>query len=345
MAEELLPKLRVADWLDRAEAAQRQMDHLDLRDLRSVIASGDDSTIARDETARALNIELKAALVRRQDEELHLWIGDIDAALGVGRVIRALRLSSQPPKAGVMFPPELARRLGEAAGQSLQPTDSADRWIAVLEAAAFSPVRSLVVPAAAPETITDDLRVDRDSPRPGAPADRDPARRRDSRRNAAAQAAAAEPPPGRQAPSRQSGRPEAGPQAEGKTARGQGDRPGAEAKATPPEAESPSVEPTAPEAEPATAAGTGSSEAAPVAESESHAAEPDTAPAEPVAEAAPAQPTEPDTAPAQPERTVDRARHRTGAADGARHRTGPAQRPVDRGRRNTGPARSRISRA
>ncbi|MET0661858.1 MAG: hypothetical protein ABWZ42_01880, partial [Ilumatobacteraceae bacterium] len=134
MAEELLPKLRVADWLDRAEAAQRQMDHLDLRDLRSVIASGDDSTIARDETARALNIDLKAALVRRQDEELHLWIGDIDAALGVGRVIRALRLSSQPPKAGVMFPPELARRLGEAAGQSLQPTDSADRWIAVLEA-------------------------------------------------------------------------------------------------------------------------------------------------------------------------------------------------------------------
>ncbi len=158
MAEELLPKLRVADWLDRAEAAQRQMDHLDLRDLRSVIAAGDDSTIARDETARALNIELKASLVRRQEEELHLWIGDIDAALGVGRVIRALRLSSQPPKAGVMFPPELARRLGEAAGQSLQPTDSADRWIALLEAAAFSPVRSLVVPAAPPETISDDLR-------------------------------------------------------------------------------------------------------------------------------------------------------------------------------------------
>ncbi len=159
MAEELLPKLRVADWLDRAEAAQRQMEHLDLRDLRSVIAAGDDSSIARDETARALNIELKSALVRRQEEELHLWIGDIDAALGVGRVIRALRLSSQPPKAGVMFPPELARRLGEAAGQSLQPTDSADRWIAVLEAAAFSPVRSLVVPAAPPETITDDLRA------------------------------------------------------------------------------------------------------------------------------------------------------------------------------------------
>jgi hypothetical protein len=159
MAEDLLPKLRVAEWLDRAEAAERQMDHLDLRDLRSVIIAGDDSIVARDETAVALNVELKASLVRRQAEELQLWIEDIDASLTVGRVIRALRLSSQPPKAGVMFPPELARRLGEAATQALQPDDTADRWIAVLEAAAFSPVRSLVAPTVAPATITDDLRA------------------------------------------------------------------------------------------------------------------------------------------------------------------------------------------
>ena len=39
MAEELIPRLRVADWLDRAEAAQRQLEHLDLRDLRSVVAA------------------------------------------------------------------------------------------------------------------------------------------------------------------------------------------------------------------------------------------------------------------------------------------------------------------
>src|SRR5262245_13664585 len=34
MAEELLPKVRVAEWLDRADAAQRDIDDLDLRDLR-----------------------------------------------------------------------------------------------------------------------------------------------------------------------------------------------------------------------------------------------------------------------------------------------------------------------
>jgi hypothetical protein len=159
MAEDLLPKLRVAEWLDRADAAKRQMEHLDLRDLRSVVAASEDSIVARDESTRELAQELRASLVRKQDEELLLWFGDIDAAIGVGRVIRALRLSSQPPKAGVMFPPELARRLSEAATAALLPDDPADRWIAVLEAVAFSPVRTLVAPTAPPTTITDDLRA------------------------------------------------------------------------------------------------------------------------------------------------------------------------------------------
>ncbi|RLE22890.1 MAG: hypothetical protein DRJ50_06960, partial [Actinobacteria bacterium] len=158
MAEDLLPKLRVAEWLDRADAALAQMETLDLRDVRSVVAASDDPMVARDESTRAVSAQLKEALVTKQAEELKLWLGDIDAALGVGRVIRALRMSSQPPKAGVMFPPDLARRLGEAATASLQPDDSADRWIAVLEAAAFSPVRTLLVPAAGPRTVTDDLK-------------------------------------------------------------------------------------------------------------------------------------------------------------------------------------------
>jgi hypothetical protein len=159
MAEDLLPKLRVADWLDRADAAQRQMEHLDLRDLRSVVASSDDPMVARDDSTRALAADLKAALQQKQDEEHRQWLEDVDTALGVGRVIRALRLSSQPPKAGEMFPPDLARRLSEAATAGLQPEDTSDRWAAVMEAAAFSPVRTLVAPSAPPTTVTDDLRA------------------------------------------------------------------------------------------------------------------------------------------------------------------------------------------
>jgi hypothetical protein len=159
LAEELLPRLRVAEWLDRAEASIRQIEHLDLRDLRSVVAASEDPIVARDETARAVATELRAALVTKQEQELQLWFEDIETALGVGRVIRALRLSSQPPKAGVPFPTDLAQRLAASAAASLTSADLPDRWCAVLEAAAFSPVRSLIVPQSSPEQVTDELRA------------------------------------------------------------------------------------------------------------------------------------------------------------------------------------------
>jgi hypothetical protein len=157
MAEELLPTLRVAEWRDRAEAAKAQAAELDLRDLRSVVAASGDPMVARDETTRALADELKQLLTTKQEQELQFWYGDIDAALAVGRVIRALRLSSQPPKAGVPFPSDIAQRLADSANASLTPMDAPDRWAAMLEAAAFSPVRALVRPTRKPDAVNDEL--------------------------------------------------------------------------------------------------------------------------------------------------------------------------------------------
>jgi hypothetical protein len=157
MAEELLPRLRVAEWRDRAEAAQRQLEHLDLRDLRSVVAAAGDPMVARDESTRTLAAELQQALAAKQDQELQLWFGDVDAALAVGRVIRALRLSSQPPKAGVPFPADIAQRLLDSTNAALAPMDGPDRWSALLEAAAFSPIRSQIQPIRKPDTVSDEL--------------------------------------------------------------------------------------------------------------------------------------------------------------------------------------------
>jgi hypothetical protein len=157
MAEQLLPKLRVAEWLDRADAAKSVIDDLDLRDLRSVVAAGDDPVVARDESTRAIAAELKQALATKQEKELRLWLDDIDAAIGVGRVVRALKLSSQPPKAGIPFPAELAKRLADAATASLTADSASERWVALLEAAAFSPVRVQVAPTARPEQPSAEL--------------------------------------------------------------------------------------------------------------------------------------------------------------------------------------------
>jgi ribosomal protein L15 len=157
MAENLLPKLRVAEWLDRADAAVADLDALDLRDLRSVVTSGDDPAIARDESTRAVAAKLKEGLAARQEKDHAEWLSDIDAALGVGRVVRALKLSSQPPKAGARFPADLATRLAAAASAALEVDAPADRWVATLEAAAFSPVRSQLSAAAVPAVVAPEL--------------------------------------------------------------------------------------------------------------------------------------------------------------------------------------------
>lgn len=157
MAQDLLPKLRVADWLDRAEAAKRDLDTLDLRDLRSVVAAANDPAIERDESCRSLATELKNGLATRSESDYQQWLSDISAAVEVGRVVRALKMAGQPPKAGAIFPDELGRRLADAAVQNLTPDAFPDRWIAVLEAAAFSPIRSTLTVAAPPTQITPEL--------------------------------------------------------------------------------------------------------------------------------------------------------------------------------------------
>ena len=144
MAQNLLPKLRVADWLDKAEATKSDLATLDLRDLRSVVVASEDPMVMRDETTRALAAELKTALKERQDAAQTLWLSDINDALKVGRTVRALKMTSEPPKAGQPFPSELGAKLAQAATAGLTTETAPDRWIALLEALAFSPIRGQV---------------------------------------------------------------------------------------------------------------------------------------------------------------------------------------------------------
>ncbi len=159
IAEELLPKLRLAEWLDRAEAALRQMEHLDLRDLRSVVAASGDPTVARDEGSTALVAELKAALADQ-------------AGAGAAVVVRRRRRRTcrrsghqsacacrhSHPKAGVPFPVDIAQRLVDSVNASLAPMDSPERWSAMLEGSGLlAGSRSLVKPARKPDEVNDDL--------------------------------------------------------------------------------------------------------------------------------------------------------------------------------------------
>jgi hypothetical protein len=155
MAEALVPKLREAEWLDRAEAARADLDTLDLRDLRSVVVAAD--TGARNEEARALRDELSSGLTRRVTEEHNNWISDMEANLDAGRFVRALRLSSRPPKAGTPLPPALQQRLVDDVSAGLTARTKQELYAAALDALSFSPVRTKVTPAGKPEQPSEDL--------------------------------------------------------------------------------------------------------------------------------------------------------------------------------------------
>ena len=157
LAEQLVPKVRTAEWRDRAEAAQRDLDVLDLRDLRSVVSAAD--AAAKDDETRAMAQALREGLARRADAEHQAWLAELTATVDVGRIVRALRLSSRPPKAGAPLPPELATRLTEGAGAALTDDAPAERWVAVLDALAFSPVRDKVIPASLPKELHPDVRA------------------------------------------------------------------------------------------------------------------------------------------------------------------------------------------
>lgn len=156
LAEKLLPRVRTAEWRDRAEAALRDLEHLDLRDLRSVVSAADART--KDPEVRALAEQLRAGLVARVDAEHAAWLEELTATLDVGRIVRALRVSSRPPKAGAPLPAELSARLTTMAGEALTAEAAPERWVAVIDALAFSPVRDKVIPTSLPGDLHPDVR-------------------------------------------------------------------------------------------------------------------------------------------------------------------------------------------
>lgn len=148
LAEQLLPSVRVADWLDRAEAAAADAEELSLRDLRSVVVSADD--VARDESTRELAGRLRAVLDRRTITEHEEWLRELRGALDGGRVVRALRVSARAPSPGDTLPGDVATRLAEVAGKAMTDAAAPDRWATVLDAVAYSPVRRSVTPLGVP---------------------------------------------------------------------------------------------------------------------------------------------------------------------------------------------------
>ncbi len=155
IAEQHLNQARLAEWRDRADAALADAAELDLRDLRSVVVVGGD--VARDDESRGITDQLKQVLDERMESDHSQWLADLRASVLEGRVVRALRLSSRPVKAGAPLPTELASELAQQASKALAADVEQSRWATVLDALAFSPVRGAVTPVGVPAEPKEEL--------------------------------------------------------------------------------------------------------------------------------------------------------------------------------------------
>jgi len=149
MADELVPAVRLADWKDRAAAAQTAGKDYRLRELRTVVAAS--RTVNLDDEGRTMAKALQESLDQRTTALREEWLARITNALNDGRVQQAVEASIRPPEPGTRCPAELAVRLANAAGEAMTADLAPEEWMRLLDAVVASPVRRTVKPAAIPD--------------------------------------------------------------------------------------------------------------------------------------------------------------------------------------------------
>lgn len=155
MAEELLPKINLATWKDRATAVRGAANDAPLGEVRAVVAAA--STVALDDEGRALHVALQESLESRVTALRQSWLSRVATALAEGRVADALRVASRPPEPAARIPADVAVAMAGAAGAALNPEVPEEQWLALLEAVVSSPVRRTVKPAGLPAQPSEEL--------------------------------------------------------------------------------------------------------------------------------------------------------------------------------------------
>ncbi len=153
LADDLMPRVKTADWLDRAQAALDVSGDLALRDLRQVVTQADG--VARDDASREMAAKLREALAQRMESQRTVWVDDIVSSMDEAKLVRAVRLAGRIPDPGAKLPAEVSLRLVTETNAQLSADTPPDRWLSLVEAAADSPFRRDIVPTALPSTPSD----------------------------------------------------------------------------------------------------------------------------------------------------------------------------------------------
>jgi len=151
IAEQLLPRVNLASWKDRAASAQAAGKELRLRELRAVVTAA--RTVTLDDEARAMARTLQESLDQRVRVLREEWIGRVTKMVDEGRVVDAVHAAARPPEPSTRLPADLAVRLAEVAGEAMTAETPLAQWTALLEAVIESPVRRNVKPRGIPDDL------------------------------------------------------------------------------------------------------------------------------------------------------------------------------------------------
>ncbi|MGH9018965.1 MAG: hypothetical protein ACRDY1_14535, partial [Acidimicrobiales bacterium] len=155
MAEELLPRMNLATWKDRAVTLRTAGRDAPLREMRSVVAGA--STVTLDDEGREFVASMRQELDSRVTALRDAWLARITTALDDNRVADALRVAARPPEPSARVPADMAVRLAESAGSAMAPGVDEATWTDLLDAVVGSPVRRTVKPAGLPADPTPEL--------------------------------------------------------------------------------------------------------------------------------------------------------------------------------------------
>lgn len=148
MAEKLLPATSLANWKDRAHAAQLAGKETRLRDLRAVVTAS--RSVNLDEEGKAMAKSLSETLAARVTARSDEWVGRISAALEAGKITDAFRTAARAPEPSTRLPAQLATTLAATASAALTAETDPREWMALLDAVVASPVRRNVKPLGIP---------------------------------------------------------------------------------------------------------------------------------------------------------------------------------------------------
>lgn len=148
IANDLLGKANLASWKDRAGGAQSAGKELRLRDLRAVVTSA--KTVNLDDEARAMLTDLKTQLTTKVEHLTNEWNTKIAAALEGKDALLAVTLASRPPEFRLQVASTTAAAIATLVSETLTDSLDAAAWVALVQAAAASPMHRSIKPTGIP---------------------------------------------------------------------------------------------------------------------------------------------------------------------------------------------------